>query len=163
MIIKKQLLIITIILILIISFISVDTNSVVSLVSCSYASEDNYGEDSDIHDHDHHNKEVNGYDSGNNVYRGVPPLYYLYWGGLIITIILGMRYLLAYQKGSASREDHTLALIIVVIGLFLYLIDQFPMLKHYHEPSVIGFARFIAKMWLGIIMTFFSFTWMHEN
>lgn len=108
--------------------------------------------------------------------HGISVLYFVYWAGLISLLVLAGRYVASvknvshdshahgeHHAGGVQHTDSNLPKILIALGVGLYFLDQFPAIKHYHEPSMVGFTRFLLKFSAGILMTISAFTWMHAH
>ncbi len=105
----------------------------------------------------------------------VPKTYYLYWIILLLTLLIIVAYFYRTHGELPKRETLTLAGLLIILGLFLYLIEQMPSLsgyfdtekkkfvEGYHEPVVTSSLRLIYKTVLGIFFVVYAFSGIHEE
>lgn len=141
--------------------------------SISYASEGH-------HDTQHHEEEERHTEHAEKKEHGehsqdehketghFPIIYLLYWAGLAGLLGISGRYLIkALQGGISSVEvspnDISLVMKMAGLAIFIYLIDQTSSMRHYHEPVVVGFVKFLLKFAAGAAMVVYSFSGIEEH
>lgn len=92
-----------------------------------------------------------------------PKMYYFYWTILGITLLTIVTYFYKIHRELPQHETKTLAIILVILGMTLYFLDQLPSVATYHEPTVIGLIKFVYRMVLGILFTVYAFFGIHEE
>ncbi len=105
----------------------------------------------------------------------VPKIYYLYWIVLLLTLLIVVAYFYRTHGELPKNETLTLAGLLTILGLFLYLIEQMPSLsgyfdtekknfvEGYHESMVASSLRLIYKTVLGILLVIYAFLGIHEE
>jgi len=104
-----------------------------------------------------------------------PRIYYFYWLLLIMTFLILVGYFYTIHREAPHRETKTLALILVVLGITLYFVDQLPSLagffdmerkvfvEGYHESTSIGLIKFVYRIVLSILFVVYAFLGVHEE
>jgi len=93
-----------------------------------------------------------------------PKMYYFYWLVLGVTLLIVVGYFYKIQRGPLHQETQILALILIILGISLYFIDQLPSVAGYHEPTVLGLIKFIYRIILGILFMVYAYLGMeHHN
>ncbi|MGA1874030.1 MAG: hypothetical protein ACMUIA_00310 [bacterium] len=98
----------------------------------------------------------------------VPMTYRVYWIGLIILAVLILGYFLIMYKKERIRLFPSLTVLLFLLAIFLYILEQLPFfagyfepargfIPGYHEPNTIGFLRFLYKLLLGIGLCAYGF------
>ncbi|MGA1795247.1 MAG: hypothetical protein ACMUIL_05230 [bacterium] len=99
----------------------------------------------------------------------VPLVYLLYWGLLILIMVVLLIYFVYRVKRSQSRSFVALAAFLTLFAVSVYLIEIFVpafsgrfdpgamrVIHEFHEGNGLGFLRFFYKFLLGILLSIFA-------
>ena len=99
----------------------------------------------------------------------LPITYKLYWIGLILLVILLLVYFLIIYKKEKFTSLKPLTIVLLLLALSLYLLEQGRIFTGYfdpsmgkfvspfHEPNTIEFLRFLYKLMAGIALCMYGF------
>ena len=99
----------------------------------------------------------------------IPIAYKLYWIGLILLVILLLVYFLIIYKKEKFTSLKPLSIVLLLLALSLYLLEQGRIFTGYfdpsmgkfvspfHEPNTIEFLRFLYKLMAGIALCMYGF------
>lgn len=107
--------------------------------------------------------------AGEDHQEAVPLIYLLYWGILILVMVIILVYFVVRYKRGQNSPLMSLALLLVFFVLTAHLIEITPIfsgrldpatlefVSEFHESPNLGFLRFLYKFLLGVFLTFFAF------